>query len=343
MKYVLMILGSICLTTMGAQEIDVDVVTENNGSTASFRLFNPVDNGTLLMDNNEIDVVNRDMYLNFNSSKDIYLANGGGNVGVNSSGAFEARTQIKGNIVIDKGILYLENSGTTQVDEPALLIVSTPSIRNWGIGIRSQAGFIAIDADIPSTISTAGFTYAVSGINSTAAGTRHGVYGEVETYEATDAAYAVLGRASTQGTLSWAGYFDGDLGYTGSLISVSDARLKKNIKTVAGSLDRVLSLRPVSYEYRRDEYSNLGLAEGSQTGFLSQEVEEIFPELVEDCEHNFTTEKTQGKSPSNKITVKSMKYLELIPHLTRAIQEQQDMILDLQQEIIQLKQSHSKN
>lgn len=60
---------------------------------------------------------------------------------------------------------------------------------------------------------------------------------------------------------------------------VSDKRLKKNIKSVRKSLERILSLRPVQYVWR-PEFIDIHGRKGSELGLIAQEVEEVFPELV---------------------------------------------------------------
>jgi trimeric autotransporter adhesin len=56
--------------------------------------------------------------------------------------------------------------------------------------------------------------------------------------------------------------------------STSDIRLKENVKTLNGGLDKVLQLRGVSFNWKSNpEY-------GNQIGFIAQEVEKVIPELV---------------------------------------------------------------
>ena len=45
-------------------------------------------------------------------------------------------------------------------------------------------------------------------------------------------------------------------------------------------LDKFKQLRPVSYEYRGDEFPQYGFTDDRQVGLIAQEVEELFPELV---------------------------------------------------------------
>lgn len=71
-------------------------------------------------------------------------------------------------------------------------------------------------------------------------------------------------------------YFDstGNIVADGDVTAFSDERLKTNIKTIENSLDKVLSLRGVSYE--KDGKSSIGV--------IAQEVEKILPEVVHDGE-----------------------------------------------------------
>ncbi|HWR26548.1 MAG TPA: tail fiber domain-containing protein, partial [candidate division Zixibacteria bacterium] len=58
----------------------------------------------------------------------------------------------------------------------------------------------------------------------------------------------------------------------------SDRRLKKNIKPLKDSLDKLLKLRGVTYEWKEPE--KIGNTPGEKIGLIAQEVEEIFPEWV---------------------------------------------------------------
>ncbi len=55
----------------------------------------------------------------------------------------------------------------------------------------------------------------------------------------------------------------------------SDARLKTNVAPLDGSLERLLKLRSVTFDWK-DE--NIG--KGQQTGFIAQEVQQVFPDWV---------------------------------------------------------------
>jgi len=65
----------------------------------------------------------------------------------------------------------------------------------------------------------------------------------------------------------------------GSWSVASDARLKRDVEPLVGALERLLALRGVTYEYVDPDA--IGELAGTQTGFLAQEVERVFPEWVE--------------------------------------------------------------
>jgi hypothetical protein len=67
----------------------------------------------------------------------------------------------------------------------------------------------------------------------------------------------------------------------GSWSSASDRRLKKNVHDLTGSLDKLLRLRGVTYEYK--DPNAIHELPGVHNGVIAQEVEEIFPEWVDEA------------------------------------------------------------
>lgn len=102
-------------------------------------------------------------------------------------------------------------------------------------------------------------------------------------------------------------YVHGNAGGTGSWNTTSDARLKKNIKTIESPLSKVLKLRGVSYEWLDETKS------GKQIGFIAQETLEVLPEVVTGTEQ----------------TTYSMQYAPITALLVEAIKEQQKLIEEL--------------
>jgi hypothetical protein len=119
------------------------------------------------------------------------------------------------------------------------------------------------------------------------------------------------------------------------VIQTSDVRMKKNIETLSSGLSAVMKLRPVSYNW-------INPKEGTdrEIGFIAQEVEKVVPEAVyhtSASEAYLAEAKANGKPIPAITDPYGMKYVELIPVLTKAIQEQQQQIELLKKEIEVLK------
>jgi hypothetical protein len=91
-----------------------------------------------------------------------------------------------------------------------------------------------------------------------------------------------------------------------------------------------MQLKPSTYTLKTEEYKFMNLPRGYQFGFVAQDLEQVFPTLVENSSHP-GEEGVNGKSIP--ISYKSVNYIGLIPILTKAIQEQQTTIDDLKSEI----------
>lgn len=124
-----------------------------------------------------------------------------------------------------------------------------------------------------------------------------------------------------------------------NVYNYSDARAKENVQTLKSGLSSVLSLRPVSYKWKREavvqslssepsEKENItstvanGPVEDDQTqyGFLAQEVEEVLPDAI----------KTDAEGH------KMINYTAIIPMLVQAVQELQATVETQAQRIEQL-------
>ncbi len=117
-----------------------------------------------------------------------------------------------------------------------------------------------------------------------------------------------IGRAVDPGA-SYMLWVQGTAYATGSWSS-SDIRFKKNILPISGALGKVLKVSGNSFEFRSDEFKDYHFAEGKQFGFIAQEIESEFPEVV----------KTESDG------YKSVNYNGMIPVLLEAIKEQQKLI-----------------
>jgi hypothetical protein len=141
-------------------------------------------------------------------------------------------------------------------------------------------------------------------------------------------AYGIIATADSGKTENWAAWFDGNVAITGmcSPCVISDARTKKNIRALKGSLKKVLAMQAHSYEMKIDEYAaDMNLAEGPQNGLLAQELEKIVPEAVHPvtAPPHYTEDERRRGVKKEGVVLKSVNYTALIPLLIAAIQEQQ--------------------
>jgi hypothetical protein len=103
-----------------------------------------------------------------------------------------------------------------------------------------------------------------------------------------------------------------DLIITGSLYNTSDERLKQNIKEITqDKMDDLFTLNPIIFNYKNDKTNKI------HYGVLAQDVEKVFPELVED----------------NMSGYKTVNYQELLPLMLAKIKNMQEQIDELKQNI----------
>ena len=91
--------------------------------------------------------------------------------------------------------------------------------------------------------------------------------------------------------------------------TTSDATLKTNVETLSGSLDAVMSMRGVSFDWIESGKSEVGV--------IAQEVEEVMPDLVN----------------TNEQGIKSVKYGNMVAVLIEAIKDQQKRIEALEAQL----------
>ena len=73
--------------------------------------------------------------------------------------------------------------------------------------------------------------------------------------------------------------------YTQGIHLSSDSRLKTAVETIPSALEKILSLRGVTFEWKTEEFPERNFADGTQIGLIAQEVEAVFPELVSQGEY----------------------------------------------------------
>lgn len=204
----------------------------------------------------------------------------------------------------------------------------------------------------------------------------YGVRGESYIYSDENTGYGIYGTNPNGG--GYAGYFDGDLAYTGNLTNVSDRKFKRDVRGLGRSLSgevaervranargaggargpnaalagadaparsaaraKLLQLQPQAYRFEREAHSQMSFPEGKQFGLVAQEVEEIFPELVNEEVHPGQEERDrEGRliSAGKPTRYKSVNYMQLIPIMIQTIREQQAELDTLRDRVRELEQ-----
>jgi hypothetical protein len=103
---------------------------------------------------------------------------------------------------------------------------------------------------------------------------------------------------------------------SGGWVFYSDRRLKKDIVYMENALDKVLQLKPCTFKWKNEEGSA-----PLHHGFIAQDVQELFPDIVSCCSSN-NEEKYLGLATS-----------DLIPVLTQSIKDQHTIIMNQQKQI----------
>ena len=105
--------------------------------------------------------------------------------------------------------------------------------------------------------------------------------------------------------------------------TLSDFRYKTNVQDLGSASDKIMRLRPVTFDYlgEKEDISTLDSNHLGNIGLIAQEVEKVIPEAV------------QQLLPEDIYTIN---YTMLIPVLIKAIQEQQIVIENQQLQIEEL-------
>jgi len=130
----------------------------------------------------------------------------------------------------------------------------------------------------------------------------------------------VVNAASTNAALAYTMYSTGAAAYrfyvgwggtvfaTNTTISaISDARLKENVQDIDVGLGAILALKPRKFDWKAGKGKDIK----GDRGFIAQEFEQVFPQLVDEW---------KGAAPEGEAPYKSVRQ-DLIPVLVKAIQE----------------------
>ena len=188
------------------------------------------------------------------------------------------------------------------------------SIGNVQVGPSSQAELFSVygnrgGANLVSFINTSTTGYGISvGISNNSSNT----YRYFEGFDNTNTQRIAI-------------YTNGDIkNSNNSYGALSDIKLKENIIDASPKLDKLMQVRVVNYNLKGEELKQIGV--------IAQELELIFPGLIEECVDTIKDE-TTGEIIELETKTKSVKYSVFVPMLIKAIQEQQTQIEELKAKI----------
>lgn len=108
----------------------------------------------------------------------------------------------------------------------------------------------------------------------------------------------------------------------GSFVVGSDFQLKQEIESISDLLQKTMLLKPSKYFYK----SSRNIAKNKSIGFIAQDVEKIFPEIVYDSDDG----------------LKGLNYAAFGVIAIKAIQEQQEIINNLQEKLFEQEKNNLK-
>lgn len=215
------------------------------------------------------------------------------------------------------------------------------------VGVPNADRIVGVEGRATKTASSyAGRSYGVIGVAGTCTpGWNYGVIGFLATSNDVGAGvYGALTHGSENNTGDrYAGYFNGKTKVNGdfyatSVNTTSDARLKTNItKVETETFQKIQDLQPVRFNWQQIEtvqetdtaavrkmyFSEDMEYDRSHYGFLAQDVQKLFPELVHEDRNGYM----------------SVNYVELIPLLVQAVQELSIQVIDLQNSLSDSRQN----
>jgi hypothetical protein len=102
-------------------------------------------------------------------------------------------------------------------------------------------------------------------------------------------------------------HVNGSVAGTSAYVNLSDARLKTNVTSLTGALDKVMQLRGVTFDWNKSVDATKQLDDKQHIGFIAQEIEKVLPQVVSTADDAMKT--------------KSVAYSDVVPVLVEAIKE----------------------
>ena len=242
---------------------------------------------------------------NLNGNRNVFIGNGSGGSGL----VFKN---------IDNSVFIGSNAGTFETNSNRLYIENSDSTSPLIYG-EFDNDLVRVNGDLE--IDNTNATISLNGLQISDLGANVlGLDGDVVPYNNVN---------FDLGNVTATGHWDDVVAV--SFLTFSDRNTKNDIRELNLGLDEILRLNPVSFKYN----DNISANNRTHLGLIAQDVENIIPQVViiEDVDVDSET----GEKIVTIGDYKAMNYMELIPVLIKATQEQQDIIESQQEDINALK------
>ncbi len=264
----------------------------------------------------------------------------GGKVGI-GNGAPLSRLDILGSATATDPVVSVLGKyvGTTNVI--GLSVSSLVSDTN-GIGVSASGNYIGVNGfgnsigvEGDGNVGVLGFSGYATGAaadptgvwgQTVGGGLGNAIFGISETGSQNISIWGIATDTSTAASpVDFAGYFQGNV-LAWRYFTPSDARLKTNIQPLGSVLSKLNKIETATYNFRTSEFPKLYLPNDLQTGFMAANLQEQFPNLVQDVTLPEKVDPKTGRVISQSASIKVINYMGMIPVLTAAVQEQQTQI-----------------
>ncbi len=221
--------------------------------------------------------------------------------------------------------LYVQSDNGTDINYGIISRANAPtgsSGINYGMFTRAYGDpsmgnhGVYADAYLGTTFNTGIYGSGKGGVDS------YGVYGSAKDGLHNYGVYGLAPSNPSGGGNNYAGYFAGDLHYTGAFTGSSDSILKLNVQTYSGdsALKCIKNLKPKTYEFDTSTYSFMNLSPGNQYGLIAQDVQDVLPDLVK--RNTFPAAyDTTGTMIHDSVAYLGLNYTGLIPILVGAVKQ----------------------
>ncbi len=101
----------------------------------------------------------------------------------------------------------------------------------------------------------------------------------------------------------------GDALASGGIFMDSDARYKQNIQPIGDALSLISQIQGTTYTMNREAFPELNFKEGTNYGFIAQDLQKVLPEVVREDEEGYL----------------AVNYMAVVPLLVEGIKEHQEL------------------